>query len=419
MHNAWLLWTRLGCAALGVMIAAVVAAEEPLRGPAWDFSHGDLKVSSDGRFVVHADGTPLLYLGDTAWELLHRLNREETERYLENRRGKGFTVIQAVCLAEHGGLTEPNAYGHRPLVQMDPARPDVKEGPNNDYWDHVDFVIAAACAKGLYIGMLPTWGDKVTKAWGEGPEIFTPANAELYGRFLGRRYRDAPNIIWILGGDRVADGMDAVWRAWAKGRASGDGGRHLMTYHPQGGRSSSQWFHHDSWLAFNMLQSGHARKNLPNYEMIAADYARTPPKPCLDGEPRYEDHPVNWRAQDWFDAYDVRQAAYWALFAGAFGHTYGCHDIWQMYAPSRKPISHARTPWYEAMDLPGAWDMLHVRNLLLSRPFLGRVPDQSLIVGNPGTGGDHVRATRAAGTTSSTRCAKRARPRTGGSRWRC
>ena len=166
-----------------------------------------------------------------------------------------------------------------------------------------------------------------------------------------------------------------------------------MTYHPQGGSSSSKWFHGDQWLDFNMLQSGHGAKDIANYKMIAADYERTPAKPTLDGEPRYEDHPVNWKPQDWFDDFDSRQAAYWALLAGACGHTYGCHDIWQMYDTDEKPIAYARTPWRKAMDLPGAWDMLHVRHLLLSRPFTRLVPDQSLLE-KPGSGAGHVQAAR-------------------------
>lgn len=96
-------------------------------------------------------------------------------------------------------------------------------------------------------------------------------------------------------------------------------------------------------------------------------------------------------------AYDVRQAAYWALLAGAHGHTYGAHPIWQMYAPGRSPVSHARTFWTEALHLPGAAQMRHVRALLESRPFLERVPDQSLLAQDPGTGPDHLRASRGAG----------------------
>jgi hypothetical protein len=370
----------------------ILAREKPRSGPSVDFSHGDLKVSDNKRFIIHADGTPFFYLGDTAWELFHRLNRQEAERYLENRRQKGFTVIQAVVLAELDGLNTPNANGDRPLIDNDPTK------PNEAYFKHVDYIVNTAEEKGIYIGMLPTWGDKVIKTWGKGPVIFTNDNlsaAQTYGRFLGARYKDKPNIIWILGGDRIADNAENIWRAMAKGINEGDKGRHLMTYHPQGGRSSAEWFHNDDWLDFNMLQSGHGKFDNDNYRRVSADYNRKPTKPCLDGEPRYEDHPVNWKPQNgWFTDFDVRQAAYWALFAGGFGHTYGCHDIWQMYAPGREPISSGRNYWYDVLDLPGAWDMMHVRNLIESRPFLDRVPDQSLISGDAGTGGEHIQATR-------------------------
>ena len=352
-----------------------------------------LRVSDNRRFLVRSDGSPFMYLGDTAWELFHRLTREETELYLETRRQQGFTVIQAVVLAEFDGLDTPNAYGDRPLIDRDPRR------LNEAYFAHVDWVVKAAERKGLFIGLLPTWGDKVfLERWGVGPVVFTsPAIARDYGRLVGQRYRGAPNLIWINGGDRRAGTFEPIWDALAQGLREGDGGTHLITYHPGGGHSSSEWFHDRDWLDFNMLQSGHGARDAANYDLIARDYARTPVKPTLDGEPRYEDHPINWDPKNgWFDDADVRQAVYWSLFAGGFGVTYGCHDVWQMFAPGRQPISSARTEWRKALDLPGAWQMRHVRRLLESRPFLERVPDQTLIAGNPGAGADHVRATRGA-----------------------
>ncbi len=82
-----------------------------------------LQVSGNKRFLVTADKQPFFWLGDTAWELFHRLNREDAERYLKNRASKRFTVIQAVALAELDGLTVPNAYGHVPLRNNDPTQP--------------------------------------------------------------------------------------------------------------------------------------------------------------------------------------------------------------------------------------------------------------------------------------------------------
>ena len=167
-----------------------------------------------------------------------------------------------------------------------------------------------------------------------------------------------------------------------------------MTYHPYGSRTSAAWFHGDDWLDFNMLQSGHSHRKR-NDEMIAADYALMPAKPCVDGEPRYEDHPDRGDScHGYIDDFDVRKAAYWALFAGAFGHTYGCHDVWQYWQPGRKPVTGARTPWVQAMDLPGADDMRLVRSLLESRPILTRVPDQSLVVAGESAAAEHVWSTR-------------------------
>ena len=363
-------------------------------GPSADFTHGDLRVSRNRRYLVHSDGTPFFWLADTAWELFHRLNREEVELYLENRRRKGFTAVQAVVLAELDGIRTPNAYGHLPLVDDDPTK------PNEAYFQHVDYVMKAAQEKGMVVGMLPTWGDKVgslRRSWGTGPAgLINANNARAYGRFLGERYRGFPNLVWILGGDRSPEGFIHVWRELAEGLAEGDGGRHLKTYHPWGETSSSYWLHHERWLDFNLLQSGHGSKVPNNYRMIAYDYNLEPAKPCLDGEPAYEDHPIGWNPDNgWFNDFDVRQRAYYALFSGAHGHTYGCHDIWQMWQPGREPISNARTSWRDALDLPGSFDMLHVRDLMESRPFLLRVPDQSVVCGDCGAGSDYIAATRA------------------------
>ena len=99
------------------------------------------RVSPNGRYLLRQDGKPFFYLGDTAWELFHRLNRDDADRYLRNRAAKGFTVVQAVALSEVDGHIDPNPYGHLPLTDLDPERPAIKDGPDNDYWDHVDFIV--------------------------------------------------------------------------------------------------------------------------------------------------------------------------------------------------------------------------------------------------------------------------------------
>ena len=369
--------------AVGVLTAVAVLAAVHLRAQ----NLPQLRVSDNKRFLVKADGQPFFWLGDTAWELFHRLNREEALRYLRNRAERRFTVVQAVALAELDGLRDPNPYGHLPLLNNDPTTPALIDGPANDYWDHVDFIVNEAGRLGIYIGFLPTWGDKWNIRRGAGPEVFTPQNAEVYGAWLGKRYRDTANIVWILGGDRPVD-TDVhreIIRAMARGLRAGAGGSHLMPLHPPGGNSSSTWFHEDEWLDFNMRQNGHVPEYTGRYDQTRADYARTPVKPILDGEPIYEDHPVAFDAKRLGHsiASDVRRPFDWDLFEGAFGHTYGHHSVWQMWAPGRTPVNNPLMPWYEAVDQPGAAQMQHGRALMESRPFLTRVPDPSIVVTGP------------------------------------
>jgi hypothetical protein len=143
---------------ISMLVIKVFTSYGQWKGKPVDFSHGALKVSENKRFLQHENGVPFFYLGDTAWELFHRLDREEADMYLEDRAKKGYTVIQAVALAELDGHNIPNPYGHLPFINRDPSQPDVKEGPENDYWDHVDYIVDKANELGMYIGFLPTWG---------------------------------------------------------------------------------------------------------------------------------------------------------------------------------------------------------------------------------------------------------------------
>lgn len=374
------------------LILGIVGAQEiTWEGPSVNPGNGRLKISQNNRYLVFENGMPFFYLGDTAWELFHRLSKTETEKYLENRREKGFTVIQAVILAELDGLKVPNAEGNLPLFDSDPSK------PNEKYFEHVDWVIKKAAEKGLFIGLLPTWGDKVDKQWGAGPQIFDKNNAFAYGQFLGERYKNYSNIIWINGGDRSGGGDNfAVWDALAKGIKSKDP-NHLMTFHPWGEQSASAWFRHCEWLDFSMVQTGHNQRSYAIYKrLLIPDYETIPEKPVIDGEPRYEDHPVAWNPGlfGWFDDTDTRQAMYWSLFSGSFGHTYGNHAIWQMLAPGRQPVGNARNSWEKNMDMPGAWQLIHARRLLESRPFTERIPYQTIIQTGYFPETDYVVATR-------------------------
>lgn len=394
-----------------VNIIVFLACQQP------DDSTGkSLRVSRNGRHLETNEGKPFLYLGDTAWELFHKLNREEAAEYLQNRADKGFTVIQAVVLAENDGLRTPNAYGEVPLIDLNP------EKPNHKYFEHVDFIVNKAEELGLFVGMLPTWGDKIPNLnQAAGPIVFNEKNARVYGEFLGKRYKNKP-VIWILGGDRNVhnDTVFNIWKSMAEGLRSGDGCKHLITMHPRGEKSSSEWFHNEDWFDFNIYQSGHARHFNKVYEYAEHDYLLYPPKPFVDGEPAYEDIPVKfWEYCDWSDPlrvpssvldsnklvkdrshfksgyftdYDVRIHAYWNLLSGAAGYTYGNNAIWQMFKKGGEIAIPCLYDWRESMDRPGADDIRNIRKLFEARDFSKLIPDQSIIYGNNPKDSTHIRA---------------------------
>jgi len=369
----------LGLALLAIAPEAQPAPVQPLR------------VSPDRHHLVDAKGASFLYLGDTAWQLFQRLTREEAQRYLEDRAKKGFTVIQAVALGLDG-LDGPNVKGDLGLVDRDPRR------PNEAYFAHVDWIVDKAGALGLTVGLLPTWGDVWHSRHNQpGPKVFDPANAREYGRFIGRRYRSRP-VIFILGGDRnpETEGDKEIVRALAGGLRETAPDR-LITYHPRGPGRSSDVLHRESWLDFDMIQSSHAGRGADPGLNVDHDRALLPPKPTLDGEPRYESI-IQGFYNDGADPavrvddYEVRLAAYRNLLAGAAGHTYGDNNVWQMWAPGRKPELGANTPWYEALDHPGAFQMGHLRRLFESRPWQKLEPSPDLVLGPNAPGDALVRA---------------------------
>ncbi len=349
-------------------------------------------ISANQRFLLK-DGQPFFWLGDTGWELFHRLDSTEADTYLKKRSEQGFTVIQAVVLAELDGIHAPNANGDLPLLNDDPAT------PNEKYFTHVDYIIDKAASYNISIALLPTWGDKVFKdKWGKGPEFFNGQNAAVYAGWLANRYKDRKNIIWVLGGDRIPRGEADVnvWRAMGKAIMMATAGKAVISFHPQPNQlGSAEWFHNDAWLSFNMFQTGHCR-DAAVYDKIKGVYNLPPFKPVMDAEPIYEDHPVCFNVKDLgtSNALDVRRSAYLDLFAGAFGHTYGCHDVWQMNSPKNEPVNGPHYTWLEALDLPGAKQMIHVRRLMESFPLTDRVPDQTIINENNTVPAERIQSTR-------------------------
>ncbi|OJU13270.1 MAG: hypothetical protein BGN88_06900, partial [Clostridiales bacterium 43-6] len=334
---------------------------------------------------------PFFWLADTAWEIFHSLSYENAELYLKTRSQQGFNVIQTVILSEFDGLNVPNHYGRVPLKknekgEFDPTLPDT-EG-DYSFFHHTDKVITLAESYGIYVALLPTWGDKYNQKWGAGPEIFTPDNAFAYGKWLGERYKNNNNIIWVLGGDRPLEEPVhyEINEKLALGLKAG-GADQLITFHPMGGRSSTEHLHNEDWLDFNMIQSGHGRAITINHEMIKADYGLSPVKPVIEAECCYEDHSISFQPQNgYFDATDVRRASYWAVLSGSAGITYGHHSIWAFKndptEDSRFAYPYFIKSWQEALTSPCASQMKHLKSLFESVDYQNGVPDNSVLAVN-------------------------------------
>ena len=322
-----------------------------------------LKVN--GRYFYAGD-KPFFWLGDTAWEIFHCCTREEMIMYLDVRKKQGFNVVQCVALAERDGIYKSNPYGDHPLKNE--KLPEIVPDTDRGYWKNIDFFIDEAEKRGIYVALLPTWGDKFNIEYGKGPEILNGENSYKYGAWIGNRYKNRKNLVWILGGDRpllIKRHFDVIYQM-AEGIKS-SGADQLMTFHPIGAHSSSAYFHAESWLDFHMFQSGHIQEFAPIEEMAEHDLALSPPKPVLDGEPCYEDHPINFKQTNGYtDAFDVRRRIYGSVFSGACGVTYGHHAVWCM---NSEYSSYFPYTWKAALDRPAAWQVHHLKDLVLSLDF--------------------------------------------------
>lgn len=374
-------------------------------GAATPWSGGALRVHPDGRFFQQADGAPFFWLGDTAWLITQKLNREEVKTYFANRRAKGFNVVQ-LCVVQF--LDDKSFNGSRALVGEDITKLAVTPGADPadpaqyDYWDHVDFVVDTAAAHGVYVAIAPVWSHMVKR---------TPLTAAQVGPYVAQvaaRYRDRPNVIWLNGGSGRGHENTDVWQVIGETfhRANP---QQLVSYHPFGRTVTTEWFKDAAWIDFHLFTSGHRRYDQDtegrrygedNWRYVLEARVADPRRPVLDGEPGYENTPqgLHKPEEPYWTAADSRRYAYWSVFAGAAGHTFGENSVRQVYIPAeKKPASGAKGFIMERLDTDGARAMPHLKALMLSRPFFGRVPDQSLLADGEGEKYDRVLVTRGEG----------------------
>lgn len=322
-------------------LAGVSCAASGMRAP--------VGIGDTHRYFVDGDGAPCFWLGDTQWELLRSFKPEEAREILEDRHRKGFNAVQVMLLGIGGGK-KPNADGMRPFLDDDPA------APNEGWFAPIDDLLKEAAARDIVL---------VLGVYHKAPEcgkMITEKNARAYGAWVGRRFRDAPNVIWSMFPEAKPAYVPLV-RELAAGLRQGDGGRHLITVHPDPSPASSSWIHEEPWLDFNTLQTW--KSDYLNYSMVAADVARTPAKPALNGEARYE-------AEGNTTPLQVRRGAYWSVLAGGF-YSFGHGGNWM------KPAD-----WRAWLDSPASRQMKILRDLFESLDWWSLVPDRELLARSAG-----------------------------------
>ncbi len=349
-------------------------------------------VSADGHYLVDANGAPFSWMGDTAWDMHHRLTMEEIEIYLDDRQQKGFNVIlfRIPFKDLDGEPQRTNPYGHTPFIDQDITQ------PSEDFFQLVDFTLTEMEERGMTAGILPLWGFVLNDKYGFS---VSDDDVRIYAQWLSSRYSERENIVWVVGGDT---NKNDKWITLGTELKPADPDK-LITFHPGRNLVSSYHLWGDvNWLDFHMTQTGHSPNLKENYQTLNYVYNNSS-KPIINGEPVYEDirfKPANGDPYP-MPPHQVRKAAYWSLLAGGFGHVYGHVEIFQFAGamPGQPYTFGADGYWMDALDAPGALQISSLSTLLRSVPWHTFAPWQTLISSDNPVGPSHIRAARSADQT--------------------
>jgi len=328
-----------------------------------------LKTDVSNRFLVDQTGVPFLIQGDSPWSMIAALNNDQVNAYLQDRSQKGFNTL-IVELIEHESIyprgdndnvSPANYYGESPFLT-----PGDFSTPNEAYFTNADWVIDQAAAKGMVVVLFPCYVGFVGTSEGWEDEVLSngAAKCQQYGQYVGNRYKNRPNIIWAMYGDRDPDEAQPMVDAMAAGIQSADT-NHIFTAHLQRGSDVRSLLPNSAWLQLDTSYT-----DMQTYVGCLQAYAETPAMPVFQIENYYEGEHGTAPA-------NVRAEAYWANLSGACGQVFGNLPIW--------PFT---TGWESALDSVGANDMRRVQALFLSRPWTSLVPDAVHTVVTAGYGSD-------------------------------
>lgn len=351
--------------------------------------HGSIRIASNGRYFVHADGTPFFYLADTVWNGPLCATDDEWQHYLEVRAGQGFTAAQWVptqwISAPHGDREGRLPYEGNERITVNPA-----------VFQRLDRRLEQMSKAGMLNAIVLLWAAN----WGEyevmkvNPGLTLPEDqAVVLARYMVARWGAYP-VLWLMGGDCEYRGTQADrWRRI--GRAVFGGRQHHapVTLHPNGMSWYADEFRDETWLDFFGYQGCHfgndSALTWAVYGPPSTEWRLDPPRPIVNLEPPYENHVDISDPHHRFSADEVRRALYWSLLVSpTAGVTYGGHGVWGWDDGTKPPTAHPASgiplPWREALHMPAAEQVRYLLKAFDSVAWWTLKPDAALVKKQPG-----------------------------------
>jgi hypothetical protein len=333
--------------------ATSTPSREKISPYSWPLKTG----GSGNRYLADQNDQPFFWLGDAAWSLIAQLSKEDVDLYLDNRKEKGFSVI-LVSLIEHKFSANAPANFYREL----PFTEGPFSTPNEKYFDHADYVIKSAAKRNIIVLLAPLYLGYDCKDEGWCAEVQAASINDLYswGRYVGTRYKDFSNILWVIGGDTDPSRVKDKVLEMVKGIRENDT-LHLFSAHNQPETMAVTPWPDESWLTVNNVYSYDSIL----YRHFKMAYARNPVMPYYLCESAYENEHRATPLQ-------LRSQAYQAILSGAMGHIFGNCPIWHFGAFK---TWCGLTDWKAEMNNSGSVSMDYFQRLFRSRSWQILVPD--------------------------------------------
>ena len=327
-----------------------------------------LRISASGKYLEDQSGVPFLFVGDTAWSLAAELSPAQVVTYLDDRQAKGITAI-IVNAIEHAFATNaPNNYNNDPPFTNGQSDWSAR---NEAYWSHVDYILNQAKSRGILVLLYPAYigylcGDQ---GWCAHMQSQTNAVMTNYGQWLGNRYKNQGNIIWVHGGDANANDYANAYNRVA---AIGNGIKANDTNQLHAASSAPERSGMDDYNALIDINTVYTY-GYPDTR-VQTEYQRSGAKPVYFYEGYYENEHSStigtWQSQSMIPH----------LGGALVGQMFGNCPTWNFGAPSASGFCDVARTWTISLSLAGSVSQSNIGKLMRSRAWARLVPDYSNMV---------------------------------------